>query len=142
MDKKLIIVRYQGRILTALMENGRAAELHCDEEQRNSLLGNIYIGKVKNIVKNIRAAFIEIENGIQCYYSLSDNKDPIYIKKGSSKDMQAGDELLVQVCRENLKSKPPAVSSNLNFTGNYLVLTTGTNPPACPPSLPRKRRNG
>lgn len=107
------------------MENGRAAELHCDEEQRNSLLGNIYIGKVKNIVKNIRAAFIEIENGIQCYYSLSDNKDPIYIKKGSSKDMQAGDELLVQVCRENLKSKPPAVSSNLNFTGNYLVLTTG-----------------
>ncbi len=125
MDKKLIIVRYQGRILTALMENGRAAELHCDEEQRNSLLGNIYIGKVKNIVKNIRAAFIEIENGIQCYYSLSDNKDPIYIKKGSSKDMQAGDELLVQVCRENLKSKPPAVSSNLNFTGNYLVLTTG-----------------
>lgn len=39
--------------------------------------------------------------------------------------MQAGDELLVQVCRENLKSKPPAVSSNLNFTGNYLVLTTG-----------------
>ena len=51
MDKKLIIVRYQGRILTALMENGRAAELHCDEEQRNSLLGNIYIGKVKNIVK-------------------------------------------------------------------------------------------
>ncbi|HIQ97379.1 MAG TPA: ribonuclease E/G [Candidatus Limivivens merdigallinarum] len=125
MDKKLIIVRYQGRILTALMENGRVAELHCDEEQRNSLLGNIYIGKVKNIVKNIRAAFIEIENGIQCYYSLSDNKDPIYIKKGSSKDMQAGDELLVQVCRENLKSKPPAVSSNLNFTGNYLVLTTG-----------------
>lgn len=125
MDKKLIIVRYQARILTALMENGRAAELHCDEEQRNSLLGNIYIGKVKNIVKNIRAAFIEIENGIQCYYSLSDNKDPIYIKKGSSKDMQAGDELLVQVCRENLKSKPPAVSSNLNFTGNYLVLTTG-----------------
>lgn len=107
------------------MENGRVAELHCDEEQRNSLLGNIYIGKVKNIVKNIRAAFIEIENGIQCYYSLSDNKDPIYIKKGSSKDMQAGDELLVQVCRENLKSKPPAVSSNLNFTGNYLVLTTG-----------------
>ncbi|MFQ9393569.1 MAG: hypothetical protein ACLR2E_04495 [Lachnospiraceae bacterium] len=33
-------------------------------------------------------------------------------------------ELLVQVCRENLKSKPPAVTSNLNFTGNYVVLTT------------------
>lgn len=124
LDKKLIIVRYQDKILTALLEEGRVVELHCDEEQRNSLLGNIYIGKVCNIVKNIHAAFVEIENGIQCYYSLSDNKDPIYIKKGSSKNIQAGDELLVQVCRENLKSKPPAVTANLNFTGNYLVLTT------------------
>lgn len=141
MDKKLIIVRYQGRILTALMENGRAAELHCDEEQRNSLLGNIYIGKVKNIVKNIKAAFIEIENGIQCYYSLSDNKDPIYIKKGSSQDIQAGDELLVQVCRENLKSKPPAVSSNLNFTGNYLVLTTGNKSTGMSSKLTQEEKN-
>ncbi len=124
MHKKLLIVRYQGRILTALSENDRIVELHCDEEQRNSLLGNIYIGRVCNIVKNINAAFVEIEGGIQCYYSLSDNKEPIFLKKGSSKNLQAGDELLVQVCRENLKSKPPAVTSNLNFTGNYVVLTT------------------
>ncbi len=80
--------------------------------------------RVKNIVKNIHAAFIEIGDGLQCYYSLSDNKDPIFLKKGSSPKLQAGDELLVQVCRENLKSKPPAVTSNLNFTGNYVVLTT------------------
>ena len=99
-------------------------ELHLDEEERNSLLGNIYIGRVHNIVKNIHAAFIEVGDGLQCYYSLSDNKDPIFLKKGSSPKLQAGDELLVQVCRENLKSKPPAVTSNLNLTGNYVVLTT------------------
>lgn len=117
-------MRFRGKILTALKEEDRIVELHCDEEQRNSLLGNIYIGRVRNIVKNIRAAFVEIGDGIQCYYSLSDNKEPIFIKKGKSKELQAGDELLVQVCREHLKSKPPAVTSNLNFTGNYVVLTT------------------
>ena len=124
LDKKLLIVRCRGRILTALKEGDKVVELHLDEEERNSLLGNIYIGRVHNIVKNIHAAFIEVGDGLQCYYSLSDNKDPIFLKKGSSPKLQAGDELLVQVCRENLKSKPPAVTSNLNFTGNYVVLTT------------------
>ncbi|MDY3918142.1 MAG: ribonuclease E/G [Candidatus Limivivens sp.] len=124
LNRKLILVRLKDKILTALLEDGQVCELHCDEEKRDSLLGNIYIGKVRNIVSNIQAAFIEIENGIQCYYSLSDNKTPIYTKKGNSKKMVPGDELLVQVCRENLKSKPPAVTSNLNFTGNYVVLTT------------------
>ena len=124
LDKKLLIVRCRGRILTALKEGDKVVELHLDEEERNSLLGNIYIGRVHNIVKNIHAAFIEIGNGMQCYYSLSDNKAPIFLKKGNSSQLQAGDELLVQVCRENLKSKPPAVTSNLNFTGNYVVLTT------------------
>lgn len=120
----MIIVRHQEKILTALKEDERIVELHLDEEQRSSLLGNIYIGRVSSIVKNIHAAFVEIGDGIQCYYSLSDNKDPIFIKKGNSRHLQIGDELLVQVCRENLKSKPPAVTSNLNFTGNYVVLTT------------------
>ena len=63
--------------------------------------------------------------GLQCYYSLSDNKDAdLPQKRKLAPKLQAGDELLVQVCRENLKSKPPAVTSNLNFTGNYVVLTT------------------
>ena len=61
LDKKLLIVRCRGRILTALKEGDKVVELHLDEEERNSLLGNIYIGRVHNIVKNIHAAFIEVE---------------------------------------------------------------------------------
>ena len=43
LDKKLLIVRCRGRILTALKEGDKVVELHLDEEERNSLLGNIYI---------------------------------------------------------------------------------------------------
>ena len=39
--------------------------------------------------------------------------------------MRPGDELLVQVCRDAMKGKLPASTTNLNFTGKYLVLTTG-----------------
>ena len=66
LDKKLLIVRCRGRILTALKEGDKVVELHLDEEERNSLLGNIYIGRVHNIVKNIHAAFIEVGDGLQC----------------------------------------------------------------------------
>ncbi len=47
----------------AFYEDDHAAELSCLRRQRNSLLGNIYVGRVKNIVDNIHAAFIEVGDG-------------------------------------------------------------------------------
>lgn len=125
MERKVIITRDQDRIITTLFEDGKAAELNLYSERQASILGNIYIGRVKNIAKHIGAAFIEIEKGLPCYYPLNDCDSPIFTKKINSKELVAGDELLVQVCREASKSKPPTVTSNLNFTGKYMVLTTG-----------------
>lgn len=113
------------RILSALYEDGKAVELSCFEPGEEQLLGSIYIGKVKNIVKNIEAAFIEIEGGILCYYSLREKEDPIYIKEKKGSRLAPGDELLVQVSREAVKTKAPTVTCNLSFPGKYLVLTTG-----------------
>lgn len=112
------------QILSAFYEDGKALELSsfsCDEEQ---LLGSIYVGKVKTIVKNIGAAFIEIQEGILCYYSLRDEGMPLYIKEKNGTNLSPGDELLVQVNREAVKTKAPTVTCNLTFPGTYLVLTT------------------
>lgn len=125
MENKLAILRENGRIMTYLLENGKAVSISCFSAADASLLGNIYIGRVQKIIKNIGAAFIEIEKGFPCYYALSDCESPIYTKKLNCPSMAAGDEVLVQVKREALKTKPPALSANLNFTGKYLVLTTG-----------------
>ena len=64
---KLLITRVDGRILTVLTEDSRAIQMEYEEEEA-SLLGNIYIGKVKNIVKNINSAFVEIGKGQMSYY--------------------------------------------------------------------------
>lgn len=87
-------------------------------------LGNIYVGRVKDVVKNLNAAFIEIAPGVPCYYPLEDLKNPIYVKKINSPRLVQGDELLVQVEKEAMKTKPPKVTTNLNFSGKYLALTT------------------
>ena len=113
------------RLVYAFFENGHATELSFAPDEKASLLGNIYVGKVKNILTNIHAAFVEIEGGILCYYPLSEKDPPLYTNGKTDRPLKPGDELLVQVCREAVKTKAPTVTCNLNFAGRYLVLTSG-----------------
>lgn len=115
---RLILARmkYRGKeiLASAFCQEKRVCRIHFISDGQQGILGNIYIGKVKNIVNNIQAAFIEVAGGMMCYYPLSEKE----------KKLKIGDELVVQVCREGMKNKLPSVSRNLNFTGRYLVLTT------------------
>ena len=106
-------------------ENRTMLEVSLSALDEESLLGNLYIGRVENVVKNLNAAFIRISPKQICYYSMDDYKNPLFTKKVSvKKPLVEGEELVVQVTREALKTKEPAVTTNLNFTGKYAVLTT------------------
>lgn len=116
-------------LISALYDsNKKMIEVQPEPVAQESLLGNIYIGRVENIVKNLNAAFVRIGPDQNCYLPLEDVKNPIFTKKSSKKlPFAAGDELIVQIAREALKTKDPAVTTNLNFTGKYVVLTTGNH---------------
>lgn len=125
---KLILTEMNYRntpiLVAALEKEGRICQLNPMSLNSDSILGNIYIGKVKNIQKNIQAAFVEIENGIMCYYSMAEKASPCFVNVKKNNVLKIGDEMIVQVSKEGIKSKLPYVSSNLNFTGRYLVLTS------------------
>ena len=121
-----IIARMRGRVFSFLLKDQKAVEIHCDPETApEGILGNVYIGKVKNIAKNIQAAFVDIAPGRTCYLPLDDLRQPIFTKKGASKQIRAGDELVVQVSREGIKTKFPSVTTNITFHGKFALLTTG-----------------
>lgn len=125
-EKQTYVVSRRGsQIFSFLLHGSKAVEIHCDACREDSILDEIYIGKVQNIVKNISAAFVEIAPGTVCYLPLEDLKHPVYTKKGTSHNIQQGDELLVQVKREGIKTKAPAVTTNLTLHGKYALLTTG-----------------
>lgn len=109
----------------ALYQEKRLLEVTAQPTETESILGNIYVGRVKDVVQNLNAAFIEIAPGVPCYFPLEDLKNPVFVKKLNSPRLVQGDELLVQVEKESMKTKPPRVTANLSFTGKYLVLTTG-----------------
>lgn len=125
---KLLITKLKRKqttyIAAALYQDRRLIEINLEPENKKSILGNIYVGRVKNVVKNLNAAFIEIAPGMSCYYPLEDMKSPLFVKKINSPRMVQGDEVVVQVAKESSKSKPPKVSTNINITGKYLVLTS------------------
>ena len=114
----------QTKTLSVLMNHKECVEISCDIEEERSLIGNIYVGKVKNIVKNIDAAFVEIKKGVLCFLPLSEAEGAIFVTPKEQQKLVVGDELLVQVLKDGIKTKAPVVSTNLNFTGRYFVLTT------------------
>lgn len=131
-DKKVLIFKRKNQLITALMHDKTLLQVHVDEQQNKSLIGNIYIGRVQNIVKNIEAAFVEIDKGLVCYLPISDLKHPIFTNRFGAnadswpkKELCIGDELLVQVTRDALKTKQPAVTTNLSVPGEYLVVNLG-----------------
>ena len=133
---KLILTEMNYRntpiLVAALEKEGRICQLNPMSLNSDSILGNIYIGKVKNIQKNIQAAFVEIENGMLCYLPLEDAKAPVYTKpKKEGQPLVQGDELLVQVSREAVKTKQPSVTTKISMNGKYLVLTIGNGKLGC-----------
>lgn len=105
-------------IVTSVMENEEIVELHISNTEEKYRLGNIYIGKVKKIVSNIQAAFIEIDKGVECYYDMTER---------GNKPIRVGEEFIVQISREAIKTKQPSVTRKISFTGKYCVLTVGDN---------------
>lgn len=110
----------------AFTEGQKIMELRLEAANRKNILNNIYVGQVENLASNIRAAFVRFGDGLKGYLPISEGENAIYTagRKGHA-PLRPGDELLVQVNRDAMKGKLPSLTTNLNFTGKYLVLTTG-----------------
>lgn len=124
---KLIVTRWKNRILTVLLSGGVCRFLQLEEAEQ-MLLSTIQIGKVKNVVKNINAAFVDLGGGQTGYYSLAENTQHFVVSQGTlfrTAKLKQGDEIVVQISKEAVKTKDPVLSANLTFTGKYLVLTLG-----------------
>lgn len=95
-------------------------------QANDSLINNIYVARVNRILPGINSAFVNISTNQNCFLSLDDVKSPIYTRKPSKKkELCVGDELLVQVTKDALKTKVPVVSTKLSIHEKNIVLTTG-----------------
>lgn len=154
MSSALLILERNEQILSLLYQENRLVQVkvheekvskntdadiveHCDStknldsrkvrgEKTSSLaLGEIYIGKVKNVVPTVDAAFVEVCKGSMGFLPMKQAKNPIILNRKYDGRILAGDEILVQIEKEGIKTKEPGLTCNLSFSGKYCVLTTG-----------------
>lgn len=126
MQEELIVLRREQHILTVRVMDGQIVQIQADAAEQDSLLGNVYVGKVRNIVKNIHAAFVEIQKGQMGYLSLDSSCIPIHTDGVPFQPGRVliGDEIIVQVSGEAVKTKPPTLSGKIELTGKYVVLSS------------------
>ena len=122
---ELVITNYKNSIISAVYEDKKMIQVSACRKKNAVCVGNIYVGRVDNIVKNINAAFVNISDHISCYLDLSDAGNPLFVKKQSQGKISVGDELIVQVTKEEVKTKAPVVSTSFSLTGKYVVLVHG-----------------
>ncbi|MEE0031110.1 MAG: ribonuclease E/G [Clostridium sp.] len=122
--EELLVTRREDKILFARVQDGKIVQLQA-EDSDGGILGNIYVAKVRNIVKNINAAFVEFAKGQMGYLPLTGQIAPIHTDGTPRNDdrILIGDELIVQVTKEAVKTKPPTVSCAIELPGRYAVLT-------------------
>ena len=136
----LINVAESEECRVAVVEDGSLEELYVERASLGSHVGNIYKGKVVNIESGIQAAFIDFGVGKNGFLHVSD-LHPRYFPKASGKHtdsvgrrqslkerppiqncLHKGDELIVQVTKEGLKTKGATLSTYLALPGKYLVM--------------------
>ena len=90
-------------VISALYnEKRQMIEVDLSPEEETSILGDIYIGRVENVVKNLNAAFIKIGPDLTCYYSLDDYNNPFFTKKYPRKSSWWQAKSLLSKCHEKL----------------------------------------
>ncbi len=127
---KLILTTLNNRTFAFLLQNDTLIWAQvCDYKQADRI-GQIYIGKVKNVVPNMDACFVEIADREVCYLSMKDAKYAYLLnrpgKAAYNTDTEQirlvqGDELPVQIIRGAIKTKPAAVSCALELQSDYFV---------------------
>ena len=113
---EIFIERQRNLLRIAVKENGQLKECFIEEESDIPYPGQIYKGIVKNIIPAIKCAFIDIGYSKNCYMYLD--------RKFKNTDVKKGDEVLVEILKEDIGGKGPKVTKAISVPGSYCVLET------------------
>jgi ribonuclease E len=120
-----------------IVEDGRLEDLHLERSSRETLVGNVYKGKVENVHASLQAAFVDVGldrnaflhvsevvgEGEEAYHRPQKGRPPRGPKRLIQNLLRAGQEVLVQVIRDPFGEKGPSVSMEVSLPGRFLVLT-------------------
>ncbi len=114
-----------------IVEEGRLVEFYTQEKNSKKLVGNVYRGRVNNVLMGMEAAFVDIGEGKNAYLYIKDAlpKELMYSKEEYEINdiIKNGEEVIVQVIKEGFGNKGPKVTTHIALPGRYIVFTPYSN---------------
>lgn len=135
MNTRILVNVDHGETRVAVLENDRLADFSV--ERGNRLVGNIYKGRVVNVLPGMDAAFVDIGLSRNAFIYMADVSAEAHLGDQSRSEssahygsiteaLQVGDELLVQITRPPVGSKGARVTTRISLPGRYVVLLSRT----------------
>lgn len=125
MKKELFFARFCGERFAACTEDGVLMDVGVESEADGDLLGNIYKGKVANILTGMQAAFVSCGLEKNCYLPLDEGASRFSSYDGEGqvqeRELKEGDEILVQIVKVPRGGKGAKVTRALSFVGKNLI---------------------
>lgn len=132
MQEIIVHVGQNKEKLVALVENGKLVEKYEETEDRKRLEGNIYLGKVENVLLGMQAAFVDIGEEKNTFIHIRDviprvsnetgNKNEELSKHDIKNYIRVGMPILVQVKRDSTNRKGARVSTHISLSGRFAVV--------------------
>ena len=132
-----------GETRIAIQENNQLVEVYVEKQDNHRMVGNVYKGKVENVLPGMQAAFVDIGYDLNAFLPFSEIGSDEYIieesggKKGKNNknfkydnievDLKKDQEIYVQVIKEPFAGKGPRVTTEVALPGRLLVLVPNAN---------------
>ncbi|MBW3069933.1 Rne/Rng family ribonuclease [Actinomyces sp. 594] len=144
-DRQMVVREQDGLNQIAVLEDGLLVEHYVARHTQASLVGNVYVGRVQNVLPSMEAAFVDIGKGRNAVlYAGEVNWDAAGMEgkpRRIEDALSSGDAVLVQVTKDPIGHKGARLTSQITLAGRYLVLVPGGTMTGISRKLPDAERN-
>ncbi len=143
-DRTMVVRQRADRTQIAVLEDGVLVEHYVDKASHQSYVGNVYLGKVQNVLPSMEAAFVDIGKGRNAVLYAGEVNFETSGLEGESKRIESalksGQSILVQVTKDPIGHKGARLTSQVSLPGRYLVYVPGANMTGISRKLPDTER--
>jgi ribonuclease E len=144
-DRVMVVRERGGRTQIAVLEDGVLVEHYVSNQAAASMVGNVYLGRVQNVLPSMEAAFVDVGKGRNAVlYAGEVNWDAAGLDgqpRRIEQALKSGDQVLVQVTKDPIGHKGARLTSQVTLAGRYLVLVPGGGMTGISHKLPDIERN-
>ena len=144
-DRAMVVRQRGDRTQIGVLEDGILVEHYVDKTSHQSFVGNVYLGKVQNVLPSMEAAFVDIGKGRNAVlYAGEVNFDASGLEGQTRRiesALKSGQSVLVQVTKDPIGHKGARLTSQVSLPGRYLVYVPGASMTGISRKLPDTERN-